>query len=122
MPEALPKNHSPSDEAGLWFQNRGLFSDHFLKARMPQWKEWETDEELATFRKDLMSPYESKETILPYLNEAQTEEEFVQPVLDLLGYTNSYIVQAPTKVGQQTNRPEIMRCFQTKQGCRCPLC
>ena len=33
MPEAIPKNHSPSDEAGLWFQNRGLFSDHFLKAQ-----------------------------------------------------------------------------------------
>ena len=33
MPEAIPKNHSSSDEAGLWFQNRGLFSDHFLKAR-----------------------------------------------------------------------------------------
>jgi len=100
MPEALPKNHGPSDEAGLWFQNRGLFSDHFLKARLPQWKEWETDEELATFRKELMSLYESTKPILPYLNEAQTEEEFVQPVLDLLGYASSYIVQAPTKIGQ----------------------
>lgn len=106
MPEALPKNHSPSDEAGLWFQNRGLFSDHFLKARLPQWKEWETDEELATFRKELMSLYESTKPILPTLNEAQTEKEFIQPLLDLLGYANSYIVQAPTKVGQQTNRPD----------------
>lgn len=106
MPEALLKNHSPSDEAGLWFQNRGLFSDHFLKARLPQWKEWEIDEELATFRKELMSLYESTKPILPTLNEAQTEKEFIQPLLDLLGYANSYIVQAPTKVGQQTNRPD----------------
>ena len=106
MPEVLAKNSISSNEPESWFQNRGLFSDHFLKARLPQWKEWETDEELATFRKDIMSLYESKETILPYLNEAQTEEEFVQPVLDLLGYTNSYIVQAPTKIGQQTNRPD----------------
>ncbi len=30
----------------------------------------------------------------------------MQPALDLLGYTNSYIVQAPTKVGQHTNRPD----------------
>ncbi|HEX74594.1 MAG TPA: hypothetical protein G4N93_05535 [Dehalococcoidia bacterium] len=37
MPEALPKNHSPSDETGLLFPNRGLFADHFLKARLPQW-------------------------------------------------------------------------------------
>ena len=106
MPEALPKNHSPSDEAGLWFQNRGLFSDHFLKARLPQWKEWETDVGLATFHKELMSLYESTKPILPTLNEAQTEKEFIQPLLDLLGYANSYIVQAPTKVGQQTNRPD----------------
>jgi len=106
MPEALPKNYSSSDEPGSWFQNRGLFSDHFLKARLPQWKEWETDEGLVTFRKELMSLYKSKKPILPYLNEAQTEEEFVQPVLDLLGYASSYIVQAPTKIGQQTNRPD----------------
>jgi hypothetical protein len=30
----------------------------------------------------------------------------VQPVLDLLGYADSYIVQAPTKVGQHTNRAD----------------
>jgi hypothetical protein len=43
---------------------------------------------------------------LPHLNEAQTELEFVQPVLNLLGYVDSFIVQAPTRVGQRTNRPD----------------
>ena len=33
MSEVLPKKHSSSEELGLRFQNRGLFSDHFLKAR-----------------------------------------------------------------------------------------
>ena len=61
MPEALPKNHSSSNEAGLWFQNRGLFSDHFLKARLPQWKEWEIDLELSTFRKALLSLYVNRQ-------------------------------------------------------------
>ena len=98
--QGLPDQPSPP------FLNRGLFSDHFLKVRLPQWKEWETDEELATFRKELMSLYDSTKPILPTLNEAQTEKEFIQPLLDLLGYANSYIVQAPTKVGQQTNRPD----------------
>ena len=98
--QGLPDQPSPV------FLNRGLFSDHFLKARLPQWKEWETDEGLATFHKELMSLYESTKPILPTLNEAQTEKEFIQPLLDLLGYANSYIVQAPTKVGQQTNRPD----------------
>jgi len=55
MPKALPKNHSSSDKLESWFQNRGLFSDHFLKARLPQWKEWEIDVELPAFRQGLLS-------------------------------------------------------------------
>jgi type I restriction-modification system DNA methylase subunit len=98
--QGLPDQPSPP------FQNRGLFSDHFLQARLPEWKEWKVDAELVPFRESLQSLYNSKKSILPYLNEAQTELEFVQPVLYLLGYANSYIVQAPTKVGQHTNRPD----------------
>ena len=98
--QGLPDQPSPS------FLNRGLFSDHFLKARLPQWKEWQSDGELAIFRKQLLSLYKSTKPILPLLNEPQTEKEFVQPVLDLLGYANSYIVQAPTQVGEHTNRPD----------------
>ena len=66
--QGLPDQLSPP------FLNRGLFSDHFLKARLPQWKEWKTDEELTTFRNDLLSLYESKKPILTHLNEAQTEK------------------------------------------------
>ena len=98
--QGLPDQPSPP------FQNRGLFSDHFLQARLPEWKEWKVDAELVPFRKGLQSLYDSKKPILPNLNEAQTEMEFVQPVLDILGYANSYIVQAPTKVGQHINRPD----------------
>jgi type I restriction-modification system DNA methylase subunit len=95
-----------TDQPGSWFVNRGLFSDHFLQARLPEWKEWKVNAELIPFRESLQSLYDSKKSILPHLNEAQTELEFVQPVLDLLGYADSYIVQAPTKVGQHTNRPD----------------
>jgi hypothetical protein len=104
--EEIGKKQGQTDQTSTWFQNRGLFSDHFLQARLPEWKEWKVDTELVTFRKSLQSLYDSKKSILPHLNEAQTELEFVQPVLDLLGYANSYIVQAPTKVGQHTNRPD----------------
>ena len=75
-----------SDQPSPPFLNRGLFSDHFLKARLPQWKEWQANGELATFRKQLLSLYGSTKAILTLLNEPQTEKEFVQPVLDLLGY------------------------------------
>jgi Alw26I/Eco31I/Esp3I family type II restriction m6 adenine DNA methyltransferase len=100
------KNQALLDQPGSWFLNRGLFSDHFLKARLPQWKEWQANGDLATFRKQLLSLYESTKPIMAFLNEPQTEKEFVQPVLDLLGYANSYIVQAPTQVGEHTNRPD----------------
>lgn len=106
MPEALEKGCSFPDEPGLWFQNRGLFSDHFLRSRLSQWEEWRADEELLAFRNELLSLYESKRTILPTLNEPQTEKEFIQPVLDLLGYANGYIVQAPTRTGEHIGRPD----------------
>jgi len=104
--EEIAKKQDQTDQASLWFQNRGLFSDHFLQARLPEWKEWKVDADLVPFRKSLLSLYDSKKPILSYLNEAQTELEFVQPVLDLFGYANSYIIQAPTKLGQHTNRPD----------------
>jgi len=100
------KDKRPPDQPGSWFLNRGLFSDHFLKARLIHWKEWESDSELGAFRKQLSSLYEATKAILSLANEAQTEKEFVQPVLDLLGYAGSYIVQAPTQVGEHTNRPD----------------
>jgi len=106
MTEEIDKKLDQTDQASKWFQNRGLFSDHFLQARLPEWKEWNIDTELVSFHKRLRSLYDSKRPILPHLNEAQTELEFMQPVLDLLGYADSYIVQAPTKVGRHTNRPD----------------
>ncbi len=100
------KAYSFRDQPSSWFLNRGLFSDHFLKARLLQWKEWQTNGELTTFRKQLLSLYESTKPVLSFLNEPQTEKEFVQPLLDLLGYGNSYIVQAPTRIGEHTSRPD----------------
>lgn len=81
------KDKGLPDQPSAWFLNRGLFSDHFLKARLPQGKEWQPSEELATFRQQLLFLYESTKPIQPFLKEPQTEKEFVQPVLDLLGYT-----------------------------------
>jgi len=98
--ESLP------EQPKSWFRNQGLFSDHYLKARLPQLKVWETGKELAAFSQALVSLYNSRKTTLPNMNEAQTEDEFIKPVLDILGYAGSYIVQAPTKVGKHANRPD----------------
>ena len=104
--EELDEKQNKLTPASNWFQNRGLFSDHYLKERLPEQEEWKVDSRLAIFRDELLALYQAKKSILSYLNEAQTEDEFIKPVLDLLGYTDSYIVQAATKLGQQTNRPD----------------
>ncbi len=109
MSDDVPKPDNLSVNNGKeWFDNHGLFSDHFLHARLLQWEEWQIGTELNTFRQQLLSLYASKKDILPNLNEAQTEDEFIKPVLDLLGYSNSYIVQAPAKKGKQTSRPDYV--------------
>lgn len=51
MSEQKGKQSLPKPES--WFLNRGLFSDHFLKAHLPEWKEWQCDTELNEFRKKL---------------------------------------------------------------------
>jgi len=104
--EELDERQNELTPASNWFQNRGLFSDHFLQERLPEWKEWNVNENLDNFRNELQALYQAKKSILSHLNEAQTEDEFIKPLLDLLGYTDNYIVQAATKLGQQTNRPD----------------
>jgi hypothetical protein len=50
LQEEMGTKQGHTDQASKWFQNRGLFSDHFLQARLPEWKEWEVDAELAPYR------------------------------------------------------------------------
>lgn len=106
MPEE--KNQSLYNQPNTWFRNHGLFSDHYLQSRLPEWDDWKIADELSAFRQQLLSLYESKKAILPSLNEAQTEDEFIKPTLDLLGYANSYIVQPHAKKGKQAIRPDYI--------------
>ena len=75
--EEIDKKKDQAEQTSKWFHNRGLFSDHFLQARLPEWKEWKVEADLIPFQKSLQSLYDSKKPILPHLNEAQTELEFV---------------------------------------------
>ena len=97
--------NNPNSITKAWFQNRGLFSDYFLKERLIKWGEWNF-EDVTVLRDKLTSLYNSKKDVLAHLSEAQTEQEFIQPVLDILGYADTYIVQAPTKIGKKSNRPD----------------
>ena len=104
--ELVDNRENELKPASNWFRNRGLFSDHFIQERLPAWKEWGADAELTPFHTGLKALFEAKKSLLVDINEAQTEDEFIKPVLDLLDYADNYIVQASTKLGKQTSRPD----------------
>ncbi len=74
------------------YKNSGLFSEHFLTTRLKDSEDWQQDSE--PVRRRLLNLYEEKKGLLTEANEAQTEEEFIKPVLKILGF--AYTVQPKT--------------------------
>lgn len=92
------------NESTPFYENRGLFSDHFLVERLPGLPEWrETEIEGAI--EEAREIYEANRDVLENLNEAETEEEFIRPVLDrVLGW--SYGVQKAQRYQGRLRRPD----------------
>jgi type I restriction-modification system DNA methylase subunit len=89
------------------YHNRGLFSQHYLANRLPLTALWQIDDTmLKQVFEDLKSCYENfaGANRLNEINEAQTEDEFIRPVLDILGY--SYRVQTALKRQGRVNFPD----------------
>lgn len=82
--------------------NKPLFSQHYLEYRLQECLEWQLDIN-SDFEK-LNKLYLSKKAILPTLNEAQTEDVFIKPVLDILGFKN--IPQVVTRSKGRSQRPD----------------
>ncbi|OBQ08885.1 MAG: restriction endonuclease [Anabaena sp. LE011-02] len=82
--------------------NKPLFSQHYLKYRLQECLEWQLDIN-SDFEK-LNKLYLSKKAILPTLNEAQTEDVFIKPVLEILGFKN--IPQVVTRGKGRAERPD----------------
>ena len=79
-------------------KNQGLFSSHYLTKRLPTLPEW--SEDVAGILERLKTLYTSRRRVADTWNEAQTENEFIRPTLDALGW--EYIVQVTyTKRGKQ---------------------
>ena len=88
------------------FYNVGLFSDHFLSKRLPAESPlWSSEKSVAqtTFDK-ILGQHKKFTSTYKNPNEAQTEDDFIRPVLTLLGY--SYIVQTPLKHKGKFNQPD----------------
>ncbi len=82
--------------------SKSLFSQHYLEHRIQEHPEWAED--VVEPFEHLRALYEAKRDILPSLNEAQTESEFIRPVLDILGF--AYIPQTPTRRAGRIQRPD----------------
>ena len=82
--------------------NKPLFSQYYLEHRLQESSEWQED--VAMGFEKLKNLYLSKEKLLPTLSEAQTEEVFIKPVLDILGF--SYIPQVTTRGKGRAERPD----------------
>ncbi|WP_199302241.1 Eco57I restriction-modification methylase domain-containing protein [Pseudanabaena cinerea] len=82
--------------------NKPLFSQHYLDHRIQECSEWQFD---VTAKFDaLLSLYLAKKDLLPKLSEAQTEEVFIKPALDILGFSN--IPQVTTHGKGRAERPD----------------
>jgi hypothetical protein len=82
------------------YQNKGLFSDDYLKYRLTepsQYPEW--GEDVTQARERLRGLYESKKEYLDGLNEAQTENEFLDEALEVLGH--AFVKQTRTRDGSR---------------------
>ena len=65
--------------------NRGLFANHFLEHRLPELPEWRETDGLEEAFKALQNRYRQHAArFSSRTNEAQTEHDFIQPVLDIL--------------------------------------
>lgn len=85
------------------FQNRRLFSEHFLRDRLPEWPDFADLNASEVFER-LRDLWESEREGLRGANEAQTEERWVQPVLRALGF--AYTVQVGLLVGTGRRQPD----------------
>jgi len=87
--------------------NQRLFSDYFLDHILPKEEPWQYDWHLAQIEaetvlqqlRDLFAQFTPNDK-----NEAQTEEDWIRPVLRLLGHT--FEVQVPLHVPDGTQRPD----------------
>jgi type I restriction-modification system DNA methylase subunit len=81
------------------YQNN-LFSNHFLEERIQQLDEWH-DIDFETKYREVKNIYDSKEDFLTSgINEDQTQQKFINPVLNALGH--DWAPEAQRKVGSAT--------------------
>lgn len=85
------------------YYNRGLFSEHYLSHWLPKRSIWQED--IQPVFSQTLSLYQQKKKALSTYNERQTEEEFIQPLVEILGF--AYTPQVRFKRHEQVSIPDF---------------
>jgi len=84
--------------------NQELFSNYYLEERMPDREAWQNPEGLEEVYEEISELYEERKDILESTKEAQTEEEWIKPILHTLGF--KYIPQPSQEIFDTTKEPD----------------
>ncbi|MCZ6677710.1 MAG: N-6 DNA methylase [Candidatus Poribacteria bacterium] len=85
-------------------ENRSLFSDYYLGSLITEHPQWGDTPDIESIYAEMNALYEAIRLNAEKLNEAQTEEDFIKPALELLGH--AFEVQPSLQTSQGTKRPD----------------
>jgi hypothetical protein len=68
------------------FRNSNLFSNHYLEKLVQSSQDWQEAKGLEEARAEIKQLYKRKARVLENYNESQLEENFIRPVLRILGH------------------------------------
>ncbi|RLC65941.1 MAG: restriction endonuclease, partial [Chloroflexi bacterium] len=83
-------------------QSKTLFSNHYLENRLPDHPEW--DEDAVPVFEAVRELWQHDHQHGDSWNESQTEQEFIQPALELLGW--AYVAQPQAHQAGRVRRPD----------------
>ena len=89
------------------YRNHYLFSDYYLEHRAAQRREWREGDSQTAFDA-LVRLWREKQPALPNANEWQTEDDWIKPVLRLLGHR--FTVQVSVQVQNGIKTPDYILC------------
>jgi hypothetical protein len=68
------------------FNNRSLFSNHYLMTQISKTSEWKEDDRAQIVFNEISKHYQQNQKVLATYKEAQLEDNFIRPVLRALGH------------------------------------
>lgn len=92
-----------------------LFSEHYLTRRLPETRYWNV--EFSQPLANLQKLYRDQEAYLQTYNEAQTEEHFIKPVLNELGFAYEVQTQIYSRGRQQADYTLFANEQSRRQAC-----